>query len=56
MQTFAEDPGVASADRVRRSTPLELNTKIDQVTDSNIQSYINSSHATIQRRIRQLDE
>jgi hypothetical protein len=56
MLTFAEDTSTTSADRVRRSTAEELNEKIDQVTDSNIQSYVNSSHAVIQKRIQELDE
>ncbi len=56
MLTFAEDSGAASADRVRRSTVIEFNEKIDRLTDSNIQSYVNSSHATIQKRIQELDE
>jgi hypothetical protein len=55
MLTYAEETA-ASADRVRRSTPVDLNEKIDRVTDSNIQSYLNSSHATIQKRIQELDE
>lgn len=56
MLNFAEDPTTASADRVRRSTSSDLNEKIDRYTDSNIQSYLNSSHATIQKRIQELDE
>lgn len=56
MLTYADNPTAASADRVRRSTPVDLNEKIDRVTDSNIQSYLNSSHATIQKRIQELDE
>lgn len=43
-------------DLVRRATPLELNTQIDRRTDSNIQSYLNSSYATILKRIEELDE
>lgn len=56
MQTYAENPTADSADRVRRSTTVDLNEKIDRVTDSNIRSYLNSSHATIQKRIQELDE
>jgi hypothetical protein len=56
MLTYAESPTASSADRVRRSTALELNEKIDQITESNIQTYVNSSHAVIQRRIQELDE
>lgn len=56
MLTIAEDSSTAGADRVRRSTALELNQKIDRLTESNIQSYLNSSHATIQKRIHELDE
>jgi hypothetical protein len=56
QQTHAESPTQASADRVRRSTAVHLNEKIDQVTDSNIRSYANSSHDAIQHRIQDLDE
>ncbi|MGV3743315.1 MAG: hypothetical protein ACO1NO_13505 [Burkholderiaceae bacterium] len=56
MLTYAEDQTTASADRVRRSTAVELNQHIDRLTESNIQSYVNSSHATIQKRIEELDE
>jgi hypothetical protein len=56
MLTYAEDSTAAGADRVRRATATDLNQKIDQLTESNIQSYVNSSHATIQKRIQELDE
>ena len=56
MLTYLEDPSAADADRVRRATSLEWNQRIDQVTESNIQSYVNSSHAVIQKRIEELDE
>jgi len=46
----------SSKDFVRRSTPAALNSQIDQRTDSNIQSYLNSSYSTIQKRIEELDE
>lgn len=56
MYIYAEDATQASADRVRRHTALERNLEIDRATNSNIQSYINSSHDVIKRRIRELDE
>jgi hypothetical protein len=56
MLTYTESPTASSADRVRRSTALALNEKIDQLTESNIQSYVNSSHAVIEKRIQELDE
>lgn len=56
MFSSAEDATSASADRVRRSTEPYLNEQIDRQTDHNIQSYTNSSEATIQRRIQQLDK
>ncbi|HEY4541261.1 MAG TPA: hypothetical protein VIG66_02680 [Noviherbaspirillum sp.] len=55
MQTFAAEPSRGSADRVRRSTPVHVNELIDRQTDSNILSYVNSKHAVIERRIRELD-
>jgi len=55
MLATAEDPTRASADRVRRSTPFHLNEQIDREIHNNIQSYVNSSHAVIQRRIEELD-
>ncbi len=54
--THAESPTKASADRVRRSTSMHLNEKIDQETDRKVQSYVNSTHAAIERRIQELDE
>lgn len=56
MLTYAEDTTASSGDRVRRSTKIDLNEKIDRVTESNIQAYVNSSHATIEKRIQELDE
>lgn len=54
--THAESPTKSSADRVRRSTAIHLNEKIDQEIDNSIQSYANSSHTAIQCRIQELDE
>ena len=34
--TYAEDPTSESADRVRRSTDIEVNRRIDSQTDGNI--------------------
>lgn len=45
----------AGADRVRRATAIHLNDQIDRRTDSNIRSYLNSSHATIRKRLHELD-
>lgn len=56
MLRTAEDATSASADWVRRSTEPYLNEQIDRQTDHNIRSYTNSSEATIQRRIQELDE
>lgn len=55
MYSPAEELAGGSADRVRRSTASYLNEQIDRQTDRNIQSYVNSSHATIRKRIRELD-
>lgn len=56
MLSSAEDATSESADRVRRSTNQHLNEQIDRQTAHNIRSYANSSEATIQRRIQELDE
>ncbi|TCS33072.1 hypothetical protein EDC30_11813 [Paucimonas lemoignei] len=56
MFTYAEDPTKFSADRVRRSTAIDLNDRIDRVTESNIQRYANSNHSTILKRIEELDK
>ena len=37
--SYPEDPTDESADRVRRSTDVELNHQIDRQTDANIKSY-----------------
>lgn len=52
---YAEDPSRMSADRVRRSTSMDLNRQIDQETDENIGRYSNSSPAQIARRMEELD-
>lgn len=44
------------ADRVRRSTASHINREIDRQTESNVRSYTNSSHAVIQKRMRELDQ
>jgi hypothetical protein len=44
------------ADRVRHSTALHINREIDRQTESNVRSYTNSSHAVIQKRMRELDQ
>lgn len=56
MNSGAQNLVPASSDRVRRSTSPHLNEQIDRQTDSNIQSYVNSSHATIRKRLRELDK
>lgn len=56
MLSLADQPTSSGADRIRRKTPLHLNLLIDRQTDSNIQSYTNSSHHTIRKRLRALDE
>lgn len=55
MYADAEQSTETSADRVRRHTALSVNEEIDRETDSNIQNYINSDHAAIMKRVRQLD-
>lgn len=56
MISNAENFIPSSTDRVRRATAAHLNDQIDRQTDSNIQSYANSSHATIRNRLRELDK
>lgn len=51
----ADLPGSASADRVRRSTPVHVNMEIDRVTDTNIQQYLERGEAAIRERIDALD-
>ena len=57
MLATAHDPAQAgaNADRVRHATAIHLNEQIDRRTASNVQSYVNSSHATIRKRLRELD-
>ena len=38
--SYPEDPTDESADRVRRSTDVELNRRIDRQTGANIKSYV----------------
>ena len=42
-------------DRVRRSTPSEINSRIDRQTDDNIQRFRNRSENEIRERIEELD-
>jgi hypothetical protein len=53
---YAEDPTSASADRVRRSTALELNRKIDGDIDASIIRHRHRSREDIIRRIEALDK
>ena len=53
--SHAEDPTGKSADRVRRSTDVELNRQIDRKTDANIESYFSLSREAVLRRIEELD-
>ncbi len=53
--SHAEDPGSGSADRVRRSTSLELNRRIDHQTDANIRQYSNKDRGDIMQRLEALD-
>ena len=53
--TYAEDPTSESADRVRRSTDIEVNRRIDRQTDGNIQSYSGLGRDAVLRRIEVLD-
>jgi hypothetical protein len=54
MLTFAENTD--TGDRVRHSTAPHVNEQIDRLTNSNILTYQNSNHATIEKRIRELGE
>lgn len=56
MYAAAESVTQASADRVRRSTAPYLNERIDQLTDSNIRTYVKSRDSVILQRIQELDE
>lgn len=56
MLSRAEDPTSSSADRVRRSTSVYLNEKIDRQTQRSIQSYANCSFTAIKNRMQELDE
>ena len=51
----AEDATLASADRVRRSTDLKVNRRIDRQTDANIESYSRLGRAAVLSRIDALD-
>lgn len=53
--SHAEDPTSASADRVRRSTPMHLNQAIDRQADDNIQRYATAGPEAIHARIQELD-
>lgn len=55
MRTHAEDPTVASADRVRRSTAVEVNEEIDRSIDSAVRRYAGASREAILERIAELD-
>ena len=50
-----EDPTDESADRVRRSTDVELNRRIDRQTGANIKSYVSLGQEAMLRRIGALD-
>lgn len=52
---YAEDPGPASADRVRRSTPEHINRDIDRQTDASIARLAGVDDALVERRIAELD-
>ena len=56
MTNLIHDAMLSGADRVRRSTPPQVNEQIDRDTDSNIRRYSNSNKAGIRRRMRALDE
>lgn len=51
----ADLPNELSADRVRRSTALQVNMEIDRETDANIQQYLHRGEEAIRRRIDELD-
>ena len=54
-QSYAEDPSSESADRVRRSTDIEVNSRIDRQTDANIESYSSLGREAVLSRIEALD-
>lgn len=53
---YAEDPTRASADRVRRSTPLQLNHEIDRQIDASVTLHRDRRREEIIRRIEALDK
>ena len=53
--TYAENPGSENADRVSRSTDIELNRRIDRQTDTNIKNDINLGPEAVLRRLEALD-
>lgn len=55
MVSSAEDATHASADRVRRSTPVHVNQKIDRRIDANVQHYASGSYAALAKHIEELD-
>ncbi len=54
-QSYAEDPTHEIADRVRRSTDIEVNSRIDRQTDANIESYSSMGREAVLSRIEALD-
>ena len=54
-QSYAEDPTREGADRVRRSTDIEVNRRIDRQTDTNIKSYSSLGREALLSRIEALD-
>ena len=54
-QSYAEDSTHESADRVRRSTDIEVNNRIDRRTDANIASYSSLGREAVLSRIDALD-
>ena len=54
-QSYSEDPTRESADRVRRSTDIEVNRRIDRQTDANIESYSSLGREAVLSRIDALD-
>ena len=54
-QSYAEDPASEGADRVRRSTDIEVNRRIDRQTDTNIKSYSSLGREALLSRIEALD-
>lgn len=55
VQSYAEDPSSESADRVRRSTDIEVNRRIDRQTDANIESYSSLGREAVLSRMDALD-